>query len=82
MKKGITCWSDHDRTGRWILVIEKKRGKLTLEDIREAATEWELDIYLLPLDCREDEGQCFGDEAEGDRVVLYRTDLLNEDRED
>lgn len=37
MKKGITARSEYDRAGHWMLVIEKQRGKLTLEKIKDAA---------------------------------------------
>lgn len=78
MKKGIEVHADYDSRGRWTLVIEKKRGRLSLEEIREAARDWEWDFYLLVLDCYhdEDEVQYFYDVPQGDRVVLYRTDLL------
>ena len=79
-KKGITAYADYDKTGRWMLVIEKRRGRLTLEEIKTAARDHEWDFYLLVLDCYHDENdiQDYTAEAVGDRVVLYRTDLLNE----
>lgn len=84
MKKGIEAWPDYDKTGRWMLVIEKKRGRLTLEEIKEAAREYEWDFYLLVLDCFHDnsaEIQFAEGPPVGDRVVLYRTDLLHEEGE-
>ena len=82
MKKGIEVHADYDATGRWILVIEKARGRLTLDEIMEAARDWEWDFYLLVLDCFHEEDIPYGCEApKGDRAVLYRTDLLYEEGE-
>lgn len=78
MKKGIEVNSEYDANGRWCLHISKKRGKLTLEEIKDAAREWEWDFYLLVLDCYHDEAdnEQFGDTPVGDHAVLYRTDLF------
>lgn len=83
MKKGISAHSDYDANGRWCLVIEKTRGNLTLEEIKEVAREWEWDFYLLVLDCFHDENDVpYGyDLPKGDKVVLYRTDLFYEEGE-
>lgn len=82
MKKGIEVYSDYDKTGRWQLIIEKKRGKLTLDEIREAARDWEYDFYLLVLDCFHDEDVPYGcDLPAGDRAELYRTELFYEEGE-
>lgn len=51
MKKGINTWADYDRQGNWMLCVGKKRGKLSLDEIKQAAQEYELDIYALFLDC-------------------------------
>ena len=37
MKRGIEIHSDYDRSGRWHLIIEKKKGKLSLDEIKECA---------------------------------------------
>lgn len=81
MKKGIEVYPDYDRDNRWKLVIEKKRGKLTLEEIKEAAREYEWDYYLMVLDCMHDPFDMQYDEEVpvGDRAELYRTDLLSEE---
>lgn len=78
MKKGIEVFQDYDNSGRWRLTIEKKRGKLTLEEIKETAREYEWDFYLLVLDCFHEDGDVpYGYEApQGDRAELYRTDLF------
>ena len=82
-KKGIEVYTDYDKSGRWRLIIEKKRGKLTLDEIKEAAREHEWDFYLLVLDCFHEPGDIqYGyDIPAGDRVELYRTDLFYEEGE-
>ena len=82
MKKGIEVRPEYDKNGRWKLIIEKKRGRLTLEEIKEAAREWEWDYYLLVLDCFHDPDDIqYGEVPQGDRVELYRTELLYEEGE-
>lgn len=83
MKRGIKVRPEYDKSGRWMLIIEKKRGKLTLDEIKEAAREWEWDYYLLVLDCFHDpdEVQYDYDEPQGDRVEIYRTALFYEEGE-
>lgn len=82
MKKGIEAHTGYDKSGRWKLIIEKKKGKLTLDEIKEAAREVEWDFYLLVLDCYHDEDIQYADsEPIGDRVELYRTDLFFEEGE-
>lgn len=83
MKKGIEVYPDYDKSGRWMLVIEKKRGKLTLDEIKGAAREHEWDFYLLLLDCFHDEcdDEQYTAPAVGDRAILYRTDLFYEEGE-
>ena len=78
MKKGISCESTYDKHGNWVLKIYKDRGKLTLEDIQQAATEWESDYYFLMMKCMDSEGMnWFDDDIPGDCVELYRaTDVL------
>ena len=39
MKKGLSSEVTYDAAGNWMLIVRKERGKLTLEDIREAAME-------------------------------------------
>lgn len=86
MKKGIEVWPEYDKQGRWILKVQKKKGKLSLDEIREAARAIEWDFYLLVLDCFHDEDEemlpdgTFGAPT-GDMVTLYRTDLLYEEGE-
>jgi hypothetical protein len=81
MKRGIEVHSDYDRSGRWHLIIEKKKGKLSLDEIKECAREYELDYYLLVLDCIHDEYdvQYYESSPKGDIAILYRTDLFNEE---
>ncbi len=76
MKKGIEVWSDYDKTGQWILNIKKSRGRLTLDEIREACMEYEQDFYMLVIVAMDREiGQYYDlDDLEGDFVTLYRAD--------
>lgn len=76
MKKGIEAWSDYDKTGQWILNIKKSRGRLTLDEIREACMEYEQDFYMLVIVAMDREiGQYYDlDDLEGDFVTLYRAD--------
>lgn len=75
MKKGIEVWSGLDDFGNWMLKISKKRGKLTIEDIKEAATEWEPNYYCLVLKCIEEDGlQWYDDDLDGDAAELYEAD--------
>lgn len=76
MKRGIEVWPDYDPTGQWVLKIRKKRGTLTLEEIKEACTEYEQDFYMLVIRAMdEDISQYYTvDDLEGDFVILYRAD--------
>ena len=79
MKKGIEVQSAHDRAGNWLLKIAKNRGKLTIEDIREAAMEWEPNYYCLLLNCLDmDSIQYFDDDLDGDAAELYEADAFLE----
>ena len=76
MSKNIEVWSDYDRAGVWVLKIKKKRGKLSLDEIREAAMQqWE-DIYMLVIKALdEDLDQYYDtDDLDGDFVTLYRAE--------
>lgn len=76
-------WSDYDKSGRWCLKLKKAKGKFTLDEIIQAAKEWEVDFYLLLLDAFHDEAdnEQFGELQTGDFVTLYRTDLFYEEGE-
>lgn len=82
MKRGVEVRSDYDRSGRWCLIIKKKKGKLSLDEIKEAAREYEYDYYLLVLDCVHDEDNDdnpYCEPSKGDMAILYRTDLFCEE---
>ena len=73
MKKGVSCETTYDAAGNWMLIVRKERGKLTLEDIREAAREYEEDYYALILKCMSDDiSQYWEDDLRGDVAELYR----------
>ena len=72
MKKGIDVYPDRDGAGNWFLRVTKKRGKLTIDEIREAVTQYEEDYYGLILKCiDEDVGQSYEDDLPGDEAMLY-----------
>lgn len=76
MKRGLEVWPDYDPTGQWVLKIKKAKGKLTLEEIEQACTEYEQDFYMLVIRAMdEDISQYYTvDDLEGDFVTLYRAD--------
>nr|DAD67760.1 MAG TPA: hypothetical protein [Myoviridae sp. ctngn1] len=74
MKKGIEVWPSYDKQGRWCIHIKKAKGRFTLDEIMEAAREYEQDFYLLLIDAYHDSEDQFADEMVGDFVTLYRTD--------
>lgn len=78
MKKGIEVSSEWDPQGYCVTVVRKARGKLTLDEIREAVTESDQDYYGLVLKCMDgDMLQYFEDDLKGDCVELYRmSDVL------
>lgn len=79
MKRSLKVWTDYDENGRWYLAVEKKKGKLTLDEIREAVMEYEQDFYALIIEAVEKEIQLYYDwNFDGDFVRLYRaTDFLD-----
>ena len=81
MNKRIMVWPDWDKSGRWCLRMQKSRGKFTLDEIRDAARDYEYDFYLLVLDAFHEEEDHFMEAQSGDFVTLYRTDLFYEEGE-
>lgn len=79
MKKGIEISCEWDASGHEVTVVRKERGKLTLDEIREAVTSWgDQDYYGLVLKCIDgDMLQYYEDDLKGDCVELYRmSDVL------
>ena len=76
LKNNVEVWTDYDPQGQWRLNIRKKRGKLTLGDIKQTCMEWEQDFYMLVICAMDIEiGQYYEvDDLEGDYVQLYRAD--------
>ena len=66
MKRGIEVYTDYDEKGRLTHYVKKRKGKLTLDEIRDALREYEEDYYLLVVDAYHDpnEDQPVGDLAE------------------
>ncbi len=77
MKKGIEVCPDYDRNGHWFLKITKKKGKLTLDEIKSVCREWEWDFYLLFMDCYNDNEIQFDESFQGDCVEVYQASILN-----
>lgn len=63
------------------LKIKKAKGKFTLDEIIEAAKEWEEDYYAVIIKAMSDEtAQYYDDDLEGDYVTLYRaTDFISKE---
>ncbi|MFR2017991.1 MAG: hypothetical protein ACLS27_05065 [Eubacterium sp.] len=60
---------------------QKAKGKFTLDEIIEAAKEWEEDYYAVIIKAMSDEtAQYYDDDLEGDYVTLYRaTDFISKE---
>ena len=73
MKRGISVESDYDRNDTEIFIIKKKRGKLSLDEIRDAMIETGFEsYYALVLPCiDEDSSQYWDDDLPDDAVTLY-----------
>ncbi len=56
MKKGIEVWTEYCHLGASgtinVLCIEKKRGKLTIDEIREACMMYDWNYWFLLIDAR------------------------------
>lgn len=81
MKHGISIHWGQDYKGQTALIIEKARGKLTLDDIQDAIlynpNSWGMyGYYAIVLNCNEGaDTPTWGDELEekqGDVVLLYQ----------
>lgn len=82
MKKTIDVQQGFDATGHCVYTVRKARGKLTLDEIREAMTEYEQDYYGLVLKCMdEDMGQYYDDDLLGDVAELYSIESILEEWE-
>lgn len=81
MKKGTTIESGYGVEGRWCLKIRKAKGKFSLDEIIEAAKEWEEDYYAVIVKAMSDEtAQYYDDDLDGDCVTLYRaTDFISKE---
>jgi len=73
MKKGIEVRSDYDRSGKHCLRISKAKGKFSLDEIIDAAREYEEDIYVIAIKAVSEENSSYFPEIDnGDFVTLYR----------
>lgn len=79
MKQGITITGNYDWHDRRLITVNKRRGKLTVEEIAEALRYSEDQIYcghyVIILNCSEatigGSGYFFDDVPQGDAVDLY-----------
>ena len=73
-KKNIETWTDRDPRGLWRLNIRRKRGQLTLDEIRDTCMEWEEDFYLLVIKAMSGDMEQYYDveDLNGDYVQIYR----------
>lgn len=79
----IEVHADYDENGNIIYVVERAKGRLTLEEIQKALKEYEEDFYFLLIDCLHDEFECYqgwneeiDDKNKGDRAIAYPADRL------
>lgn len=79
MKRGVKVYGDYDRTGKMVVKIEKSRGRLSLDDIRDALKEYDQNFYFLVVNTAVDDEGNGGYEQDGDLAVLYYTDEFMED---
>lgn len=78
MKRGISVKDDFDTAGNIFYRITKKRGKLTLDEIREALTEEVCeDYYFIVMKAIDVGGVQFDeDDPKGDEVDVYEKDCI------
>ena len=74
-------YAAYDREGRWFLTVEKKKGKLSIDEIIEAATSYDEDYYVLVLKCINVDGPQFNEVTENNSVGLYKLDDFLKERE-
>lgn len=80
MKKTINIHCDVDASGRLFYRLTKQKGRLSLDEITEAMSEYEIGWYAVIIHCTDDGYQGFMDgEKEGDAVELYPADEFLED---
>lgn len=71
MKRGIEVWTGHDPAGNWVLHIKKARGTLSVEEIRQAAMEYEQDFYMLVIKALDMDMDQYYMTDDLDGVMLY-----------
>ena len=71
MKKGIEVSMERDCTWRSFLKITKQRGQLSIDEITEAAREYEMDIYALIIRALDNDTAQYYYDSPGDCVELY-----------
>ena len=82
MKKGIEYWCEWRNIGASestnVLCIEKKHGKLTLDEIRECCKEIDWNFWYLLIDARGETDEQFGEfsQPKGDFVMCINGDNI------
>lgn len=71
MKKGIEVTMEHDCTGKMFLRVTKAKGQLSIEEVTEAAREYEQDIYGLIIRALDEDTAQYYYESPGNCVELY-----------
>lgn len=86
-RENITAKAWSDECGNDTIVIEKRRGRLTLDEVQEAVREHIFDrggaasengVYAWLFGVRQDTeiGSPFEEEPKGDRVEIFLTDWI------
>lgn len=73
----ITSETTIDVSGNPVIVIRKKRGVLSVEEIRREAMKCGQGYYMMVMKCvDEDMSQYYDDDLKGDAVELYEADTF------
>lgn len=73
----ITSEMTTDVSGNPVIVIRKKRGVLSVEEIRKEAMGFGQGYYMMVMKCVDDDmSQYYDDDLKGDAVELYEADTF------
>ena len=73
IKDNIQVFGDYNRHGQYVIAIEKKRGKIAIQEIEEVMREKDITHCAILLTVREDEYQGWDsiNTKQPDRVELH-----------
>lgn len=73
LSKRIHVCPDYDSDSNACYVVTKEKGRLSLNEVRQALREYECDYYFLLADCfhEENEEPQFSYEQSGDVIIAY-----------